>query len=142
MCNRKRIIGLFLIFMAVILLCLIGDGLIGKKTYEDEGEKKEVKTYTLELKGDIKTGYEWECHIADENIAKLKSKEYEEESKENDLELGKGTFIFEFEGLQKGETEVELRYVCSWEAKTEPVRTIKYHLYVDEDKNVTKIQQE
>ncbi|HEY9574998.1 MAG TPA: protease inhibitor I42 family protein [Lachnospiraceae bacterium] len=139
--NRKRILALLFVFLVVIILCLIGDGLIGTKTYEDDGQKKEVKTYVLELKGNITRGYEWECRIDNEDILKLKSKEYEEGSKgeEKGSKGAEGTFIFEFEGLKEGDTKVELFYVRAWEAKTEPLKRMTYHLHVDEDGNVTQV---
>lgn len=92
-------------------------------------------TYTVELEGNQDTGYSWNYEIKPTGIIQEKSKKFEPAKKKEKGE-GAGTYIYEFEGVSKGEALLTFEYKKSWDDEEKPIDTRKIVLEVNEKKKI------
>lgn len=119
------------------------------------------KCISLEFEGNSTTGYSWSYTMAPEGIVREVSSDYRQDraasgnagaiSSGNPGEASPGIsgrtgaggrFIFVFEGLTPGETELRFRYSRPWESNTEPLKTEVYVLRVEANGNSIRVQKE
>lgn len=82
--------------------------------------------FTIQLDGNITTGYAWELEEIDaELLRQVGEMEYREKSDDSDQEIvgAPGEFFFTFEALQCGKTSLRLIYHRSFEEGVEPLET-------------------
>jgi inhibitor of cysteine peptidase len=91
------------------------------------------KTLTISLQGNPTTGYNW-VYTGGEGIVKEVSSGYLPSTP--GLVGSGGQFVFVFEGVSPGETELRFSYARPWEKAT-PVEFRSYILLVDNELNIT-----
>ncbi len=85
------------------------------------------------LKGNPTTGYAWQAAVEAAEVLSV-SVEY---SAENTGLIGSGgQYEVRFMGLTPGEATITMTYARPWENQA-PLYTLRYHVCVDEDLNVT-----
>lgn len=85
--------------------------------------------FYLELPYNPSTGYQWQADF-DTKILKLNNLSYRKQSTK-DKTGTEEVQIFEFFPLEKGNTEINLRYVRPWEPDTPPQQTKNYEVVIN-----------
>jgi predicted secreted protein len=87
------------------------------------------------------TGYTWVYTMSPENIIREKSNEYIQTNTGGNIVGAGGTFVFTFESISKGETELVFSYLRVWENDIPAIDTKVYRAIVDEKNNLTLLQE-
>ncbi|HAL18392.1 MAG TPA: hypothetical protein DCO86_02060 [Spirochaetaceae bacterium] len=87
------------------------------------------------LDGNPTTGYGWVFKGSDNNRVKLVASEHAVRSGSEGLVGAPGTFVFSFEGIEKGDDRLHFEYSRSWE-KAEPARKHTVNVWIDDDLRV------
>ena len=95
----------------------------------------EQMTTTIELDGNPTTGYTWVYTMLPEGIVREVSNDYVP-NRTNVVGSG-GKFIFTFEAITEGATELNFSYLRVWEEGIAPAQTVIYNAIVDDKKNLT-----
>lgn len=91
---------------------------------------KAGETFSVSLKGNPTTGYQWHYAIEDPTVVRLIS----ETSVSDSTLIGAGsTYIWDFQGLAPGISKLTFKYYRSWEgeASTTPENTVVYQAIID-----------
>ena len=99
------------------------------------GQSSDPTRATVELEGNPTTGYNWTCAIADDGVVSELSNEYVQDSNPQGASGVGGTFVFTFESVSEGETEIIFSYAREWEDT--PIDTIIYQATVDTNLKLT-----
>ncbi|MDR1148564.1 MAG: protease inhibitor I42 family protein [Spirochaetaceae bacterium] len=91
----------------------------------------------IELEGNRTTGYSWSYTMEPDGIAREISVKYRGASGPANRAGAGGVFIFTFESIKPGSTELRFSYVRPWESGVEPAKTKSYKLTVDESGKIT-----
>lgn len=89
----------------------------------------------ISLDGNPTTGYSWTYRQTRDGIVRKVSSEYKTEK--SDIVGAGGTFVFVFEGITQGETELTFEYSRSWEKGIKPIETKIYVFKVDSSKRIS-----
>ncbi|MBI5623808.1 MAG: protease inhibitor I42 family protein [Elusimicrobia bacterium] len=81
------------------------------------------ETFTVELKGNLTTGFEWVVAAVDAQTLEVGPRRYAAKPAGGRVGVG-GTFFFPAKGLKAGDTELTLEYRRPWE-KDPAARTFK-----------------
>jgi len=119
--NMKKLF----VFIYLIVFCTLGTSACASFD----------KQAVISLDGNPTTGYSWTYRQTKEGIVQEVSNEYKTE--ESALVGSGGTFIFIFEGINQGETELIFEYLRPWEKDIKPIETKTYIFEVDADKNIS-----
>ena len=103
-------------------------------------DNESANQVTIELEGNITTGYSWEYEFTRPGIIVEVANDYIENNIYKSAIGAGGVFTFTFSGLAPGETEIVFNYVRPWENDALPERTVVYRAVVDEA-NVLVISQ-
>ena len=129
----KRKITLLLASLLVITAVFAG-GCAGQTGQQGSGS--DSKTATVELEGNPTTGFTWIYTMIPEGIVKELSNDYIQDDADEGMTGVGGTFIFKFEAVAQGETELSFFYLREWE--DEPAEEIVvYNAVVDANLNLT-----
>lgn len=88
------------------------------------------------LAGNPTTGFTWEAVEADAEIAEIKSEYKQDEADEDMVGVG-GKYTFTVTGKSKGETQIKLCYMRSFEGEGSIQKTVIVKVSVDENGRVT-----
>ncbi len=88
------------------------------------------------LAGNPTTGFTWEAVEADAEIAEIKSEYKQDEADEDMVGVG-GKYTFTVTGKSKGETQIKLCYMRSFEGEGSIQKTVIVKVSVDENGKVT-----
>lgn len=91
---------------------------------------KAGETFSVSLKGNPTTGYQWHCAIQDPAVVRLIS----ETSVRDSTMIGAGsTFLWDFQGLTPGTSDITFKYYRSWEgeASTTPENTVVFQAIIE-----------
>ena len=94
-------------------------------------------TAMVELRGNPTTGYTWVYTMSPEGIVREVSEEYVTDKIDGGLAGSGGKFIFTFEALTTGETELIFSYLRVWEKGTPAAETVVYTVTVDDKNSLT-----
>jgi len=119
--NRFRMLSVF----CVAVLFLAGSG------------QEKPKTATVELPGNLTTGYTWVYTMSPADIMREVSKEYIPDQVDEDIVGSGGKFIFTFKPLAKGEAKLVFSYLRVWEEDTPPLETVVFRATVDDQAGLT-----
>jgi predicted secreted protein len=86
----------------------------------------------IELEGNRTTGYSWSYTMEPDGIAQEISLEYRSASGAANRAGSGGVFVFTFESIKPGSTELRFSYARPWKSDVEPAKTKSYKLTVDE----------
>lgn len=114
-------------YVRLILACMVLAAGAAGCSRQPEG----VSSYTVELDGNITTGYEWTCTFSQPGIVKQVISDYKGNQNPEGALGAEGTFIFEFEGVQPGDVELLFTYRRPWEEGAAPAKAVSYRLKVD-----------
>ena len=95
----------------------------------------------VELEGNPTTGYVWGFRIANPDIVRDVTTDYTGAQLDDDVVGVGGTYIFTFEGVAEGETEIVFDYHRPWEEDVLPEETVRYIAVVDSNLVVTLTKQ-
>ena len=95
------------------------------------------KTATVELEGNPTTGYTWVYTMSPEGILRELSNEYVPDKAGSGIVGSGGKFIFTFEAISPGETELVFSYLRPWELAVPAINTVIYKAVVDDKNNLT-----
>ena len=95
----------------------------------------EQNTATIELAGNPTTGYTWVYTMSPEGIVREVSNDYIVDRA--DLIGSGGKFIYVFESITEGVTELIFSYLRVWEVDIPAVETLIYNAIVDGNNNLT-----
>jgi inhibitor of cysteine peptidase len=90
----------------------------------------------IELEGNPSTGYSWTYTADPEGIVREVSNEYRRDTAKGAVGTG-GQFVFVFEALSRGETELRFIYARPWEKDAPPAESVSYTLRVNGAKKIT-----
>ena len=99
---------------------------------------KAGQRFTIELEGNATTGYSWLVKKYNENILKLTTHDYQGKG---DIPGAPGVFIFVFEAIAVGKSEITLEYVRPWERKKQVSKKDTFHVNIDVRAEKNKIQE-
>ena len=88
------------------------------------------ETFSVSLKGNPTTGYQWHTTIEDPSVVHLIS----ETSVSDSTLIGAGsTYLWDFQGLAPGTSKITFKYYRSWEgeASTTPENTLVYQAIIE-----------
>lgn len=88
------------------------------------------------LAGNPTTGFTWEAVEADSEIAEIKS-EYKQDEADEEMAGVDGKYTFTVTGKSKGETQIKLCYMRSFEGEGSIQKTVIVKVSVDENGRVT-----
>ena len=119
-------------FGLILLLCItmLGLGCLGTL------KQLKQKTTTVELTGNPTTGYTWVYSMSPEGVVREVSNEYIADKTDKAVVGSSGKFIFTFEALTAGETELIFSYLRVWEEDTPASETIIYRATVDHKNSI------
>jgi inhibitor of cysteine peptidase len=104
-------------------------------TVDDDGSTIEVQPdqeVVVILGGNPTTGYGWTVASVDEAVlAPTGEPSYEQESTDETLVGGGGTFTLTFQAKAPGKTELELAYARPWETDVDPAETFAVSVIVE-----------
>lgn len=118
----KRIVAI------IVLLSLLGL-LAGCKLIQES--RNDPTIAKVELNGNPTTGFSWVYTIAPDDIIKIVSEDYIQDSNPQNFAGVGGTFVFIFEAVAQGEATVTFHYLRPWE-DVPPIKTVVYKAVVDE----------
>ena len=98
---------------------------------------QKADTITIELEGNPTTGYTWVYTMVPEGIVREVSNEYIPDRTSGRMAGAGGRFIFTFEAIGQGETDLVFSYLRPWETGIPPANTKTYKLIVDEQNKLT-----
>jgi inhibitor of cysteine peptidase len=96
---------------------------------------QEAAGIRIELEGNPTTGYSWTYTAGTEGIVKEISADYIKKETAPGIVGSGGMFVFLFEGLAPGETELRFVYSRPWDAAN-PAREAIYLVRVDADRKI------
>ncbi len=94
-----------------------------------------AQSRTIELKGNVTTGYLWQYTMSEQGIVAETSNAYEDGNIPGTTGAG-GVFQFTFEGIAPGETDLYFEYIRPWEEGIEPASTVTYHIVVNQNNQI------
>ena len=94
-------------------------------------------TAAIELEGNPTTGYSWVYAMSPEGIVREVSNEYIAANTVGHVAGSGGKFIFTFEAVAEGETELTFSYLRPWEENIPALKTVIYRAIVDDKYNLT-----
>ena len=100
----------------------------------------EKNAAVIELEGNPTTGYIWVYSMSPENIIREVSNEYIANRTGSNIVGSGGKFVFVFEPINTGESELVFSYLRPWEENTPPLRTETFKAIVDNNNNLTLSQ--
>jgi len=112
--------------------------ILSMKNNETTITVKPGETFTVQLDGNITTGYAWEVEEIDTILLmqvgemEYKEKSDPDSSSAEDLTGAPGEFVFTFKALQIGETPLRLIYYRSFEKDVEPLETFMVTVNISE----------
>ncbi|MFC2032989.1 protease inhibitor I42 family protein [Chloroflexota bacterium] len=113
----KKALALFLVMAITVVILVMGCG--GEvKTYSDSGQTISVnvnKEFVIALVSNPTTGYRWQASYDDTAVALVKSEYQQGETAKEGVVGAGGAEYFVFKALKKGQTEIILDYLRSWE---------------------------
>jgi inhibitor of cysteine peptidase len=110
----KKIVLFVLVFVSVVSFSFAG-----KLNQAKVIEAQAGQNFTIILKGNATTGYQWQfAKPLDENIVQLISSKYLADKTKLVGAGGKQVWIFK--ALKAGQTNISFKYVRSWEKNTAP----------------------
>ena len=98
---------------------------------------QEQKTATIELEGNPTTGYTWIYTMSPEGIVREISNNYIPDKTNKEIVGSGGKFVFTFEAISSGVTELAFSYLRVWEEGTPPIKAVIYKAVVDDKNNLT-----
>jgi len=124
-----------LLVLLVLAVCFLGLA-VGCTT---GGQQTPSTIATVELEGNLTTGYAWINDISPSGVVREVSNEYVQDDAPAGAAGVGGTFIFTFEAVSEGEAEITFSYLREWENE-KPINTAIYKATVDANGNL-KVQQ-
>ena len=119
--SRKGWLGGALVLMAVALAAVVW-AMAGRGPEDSTARRVKVgERFTVELEGNITTGYGWEVAALDEGLV-VQEGEVAYESAATGLAGAGGAFTFTFRAVAPGETTIELVYRRPWEKDVAPLQ--------------------
>jgi inhibitor of cysteine peptidase len=110
-----------ILILVVAAIFLVTGCTFWVKTYTDPEQTISVslnQEFIVALNSNPTTGYTWQQNY-DETMLKLVEKTYEQNKEANPPVVGAGgTEFFRFKSLKRGETEITLVYMRTWEAQS------------------------
>jgi len=103
-------------------------------------EAQKHNTAAVELNGNPTTGYTWVYTMSPEGVLREISNEYIPDNTVEGVVGSGGKYIFTFEALINGETELIFSYLRAWEEDTPVEATIAYRATVDDRTGLTLTQ--
>ena len=91
---------------------------------------------TIELEGNITTGYSWEYEITTDGIVVEVYRDYIEGNTDEYAVGSGGMFTFTFSGVNPGETEIVFKYLRLWEKDIQPERIAIFEAVVDSNNRI------
>ena len=128
--------------LAIVIFACIAGFMVGcacQSTPDPEPQPSLAEaqtTATIELEGNITTGYAWVIHsITPDGVVKEIANDYIQDQNDEDLDGIGGTFTFTFEAIGPGEAQIDLFYVRDWEDESDPANAV-FKATVDEAGNL------
>ena len=113
----KKALALFLVMAIAVVGMVTGCG--GEvKTYSDSGQTIGVdvnKEFVIGLGSNPTTGYRWQASYDDTAVTLVESEYQQGETAKEGVVGAGGVEYFKFKALKKGQTEITLDYLRSWE---------------------------
>ena len=98
---------------------------------------KDQMTAKITLEGNPTTGYTWVYAMSPEGIVREVSSEYIPDKTKDNVAGSGGKFVFVFEAISPGETEITFSYLRTWETGIPAIKTVIYRALVDDRNNLT-----
>ena len=95
------------------------------------------KQAVISLEGNVTTGYYWSFRQTKDDIVREVSNEYIPKKSDKMIVGSGGDFLFVFEGLKEGETELIFEYARPWEKDIKPIKSKRYIFKVDSNKKIS-----
>ena len=96
------------------------------------------KTAAIELEGNPTTGFGWVYTMSQQGVIREVSQVYTADKASKGMTGSGGKFVFTFEAIAPGETELFFSYLRPWEKDTPAQKTVIYKAKVDSS-NVLKL---
>jgi inhibitor of cysteine peptidase len=127
--KKMALIVLFVLLSAGLLSACGGGTMVsGEEMSGSDVTVTKGQTLTVELKGNITTGYTWVVQDVDNTLLE-QSGDMEYKSDSNLAGSG-GTFTFKFKALETGKTTLKMAYLRTFEKGVEPLKTFELNVTV------------
>ena len=118
------------IVLGILLITLGITALACGTTNGNAIQAKAGEEFTITLESNRTTGYGWElAQPLDESIVKLAGSDYKAPQDVRMVGQG-GEEVWTFKAVDKGTTQISMKYVRSWEKDTPPAKTQEYTVTV------------
>jgi len=105
-----------------------------------QSRRQDKSMITIELEGNPTTGFTWVYAMAPEGIVREVSNEYIPSNTSRDAVGSGGKFVFVFEAIASGETELFFKYLREWETEIPASKIMIYKLAVDSENNLRLLE--